>query len=364
MKKFLPILIFSVIVFGLAGLSPAQVIHQDDFEGGGDINWNPLFFLNDTQQWEENLQVVLNPFGSGNVGMIQDVDTSYTGAALVGGDNFTYQNIAIEADVYCYFDTSSSTSRYTGLALMADTSLSAPDTINTRYVKLVADFDDNFFTGPRLRLYNSDLNLSTFTYTFDAKFYAEDIPGGLPDTSGWHHMRLEARTLNADTVAYWVYFDGNLAGGGPVYDYTHDVGGRIHQPFTPGTYGLFSFEQGASLPGYFDNVVVEQLSGTSIGGDTAPLADGFSLEQNYPNPFNPSTRISFFLPEAADVHLAVYNSLGQKVQTLLQKNLSAGEHQAVWNGKTDLGSDAPAGIYFYQINAGKFQATRKMLLVK
>ena len=200
-------LILFTILFASFTLLQAQLINQDDFEGSGNINWTPLFYNNTNLQWEENLLVVPNPFGSGNVGKLQDVDTSYTGAALVGGDVFTYQHLAIEADVYCYVNTGTSTSKYTGIVLMADTSVGTSGEINTRYVKIVADFDDNFGSGPRLRLYNSDLNTTTFQYTFDVRFYEADIPGGIPTTDGWHHMRLEVRTINADSVEYTCFFE-------------------------------------------------------------------------------------------------------------------------------------------------------------
>ncbi len=347
----------------LSGMGYSQVIKQDDFEGSGNINWGPLFYLNETQQWEENLTVVANPFGSGNVGLVQDADTSYTGAALVGGDVFSYDKLAIEADVYCYVNTGSSTSMYTGVSLMADTSLVPPDTINTRYVKLVADFDDNMGAGPRLRLYNSDLDLTTFQYTFDVKFYAADIPGGIPAASGWHRMRLEARTINEDRVEYTAYFDGNLVGGGPVYDTTKVVGTRTHHPYTSGTYGLFSFQQGAALPGYFDNVEVEELV-TSIEPSPKEIAEGYHLFQNFPNPFNPSTEISFQIPSSEYVSLEIFNLLGQKVRSLVNARLATGLHRFSWNSKDDFGIQVPAGIYYYRLNAGPYVQTMKMMLLK
>jgi hypothetical protein len=361
MKFYSITICFILLVLFSTGFS--QVIYHDDFEGTGNINWGPLFYLNQTGEWEENLSVVSNPFGSGNVGLVQDADTSYTGAALVGGDDFTFQKLAIEADVYCYADTSASTSRYTGIALMADTSLVPPDTINTRYVKLVADFDKNSGAGVRLRLYNSDLNLQTFQYTFDKKFYDSDVPGGLPFTSGWHRLRLEATTLNEDSVEYRAYFDGNLVGGGPVYDITYDTGSGIHHPYTSGTFGLYSFQQNAALAGYFDNVEVEE-SFTSIKNIQENIITGYQLKQNYPNPFNPTTQISFEIPFSSSVSLDIYNALGQRIRSLIKGSLPAGVHESIWNGKDEYGNEVPAGIYFYQLNAGKFQQTRKMLLVK
>lgn len=354
----------TIVILIVFSLTSAQIINQDDFEGSGNINWQPLFYSNDSLKWEENLEVISNPFGTGNVGRVQDTDTSYTGASLVGGDVFNYQKIAIEADVYCYVNTASNTSRYTGVALMADTSINTSNEISTRYVKLVADFDNNSGLGARLRLYNSDLNVTTFQYSFDRKFYASNVPGGLPSSDGWHHFRMEARFLNTDSVEYTTYFDGNLVGGGPVYDYTYDTGSGMHYPYTEGTYGLFSFKQGDVLPGYFDNVIVEDISVTSIHPQADNLATGFKLSQNYPNPFNPTTQIGFELPSTEFVQLEIYNLIGQKVRTLLNEDRPAGVQQVTWDARDDAGRELPAGIYYYQLKNANFQQTRKMLLVK
>ncbi|MEN6445160.1 MAG: FlgD immunoglobulin-like domain containing protein, partial [Candidatus Cloacimonas sp.] len=90
-----------------------------------------------------------------------------------------------------------------------------------------------------------------------------------------------------------------------------------------------------------------------------------SLQQNYPNPFNPETTISFSLPKAEKVNLNIYNLKGQLVKTLYQDNqCSAGANSVVWNGKDDKGNSVSSGIYFYRLNCGKEQLTKKMVLSK
>ena len=361
------ITIFVVLILGVlltADLGLSQVIYQDDFEGGGNINWLPLFYSNDNNQWEENIEIVANPYGTGNVGKLLDADTSYTGAALSGGDVFDFANLSIEADVYCYVNTGTNTSKYTGIVLMADTNMSENGTISNKYVKMVADFDDNMSAGPRIRLYNNDLNMTTFQYSFDLKFYADNIPGGIPTEDGWHRMRMEAKTLNSDSVEYTLYFDGNLVGGGPVYDYKYNINDTtVHIPFTPGTFGLFAFQQNAALPGYFDNVQVEELV-TSIDSNREIVIERYVLHQNYPNPFNPTTTIKFELPISEFVQLEVFNIVGQKVRTLANNQLNAGTQQVVWDAYDDYDNEVPAGLYYYRLRAGTFEQTRKMLLVK
>jgi hypothetical protein len=85
----------------------------------------------------------------------------------------------------------------------------------------------------------------------------------------------------------------------------------------------------------------------------------FSLSNNYPNPFNPSTTIKFAIPQEQYVIIEVYNSTGQKVETLVNRKLSAGYHEVHWNAV-----NMATGIYFYRIQAGSFKDLKKMILLK
>ena len=85
---------------------------------------------------------------------------------------------------------------------------------------------------------------------------------------------------------------------------------------------------------------------------------------NYPNPFNPSTKISFDLPEAGNVELKVYNARGQKVKTLINKELPAGKNYIFWDGKDNNGKKVASGTYLYKIKSGRYTATKKMVLMK
>lgn len=96
----------------------------------------------------------------------------------------------------------------------------------------------------------------------------------------------------------------------------------------------------------------------------ALLPEDYSLSQNYPNPFNPSTTISYRLPEAAEVNLTIYNTMGQAVKTLVVGSQGAGERSVTWNATNDNGLRVPSGVYFYTLAAGEFVQTRKMLLIK
>jgi photosystem II stability/assembly factor-like uncharacterized protein len=98
---------------------------------------------------------------------------------------------------------------------------------------------------------------------------------------------------------------------------------------------------------------------TSINTAKSLIPVLFYLSQNYPNPFNPTTMIRYGLPEREDTRLIVYNTLGQKVMTLVQETQEAGLHEAKFDG-----SNLASGVYFYRIQAGSFVQTKRLLLLK
>jgi len=87
--------------------------------------------------------------------------------------------------------------------------------------------------------------------------------------------------------------------------------------------------------------------------------NGFRLFQNYPNPFNPATTIPYQLATAGLVEITIYNSLGQKVETVLQEKQTAGQHSAQWNA-----SGRTSGIYFYTLKTADIYEIKKMILLQ
>ncbi|MDA3814446.1 MAG: T9SS type A sorting domain-containing protein, partial [Candidatus Cloacimonetes bacterium] len=90
---------------------------------------------------------------------------------------------------------------------------------------------------------------------------------------------------------------------------------------------------------------VEITGGTGTTGDV--VSNNAVLYQNVPNPFNPETNIKFYLDESSHVSLEIYNIKGQLVKTLVNNDLSAGEHSFIWNGKDGNGNQVASGIYLY-----------------
>jgi flagellar hook assembly protein FlgD len=94
------------------------------------------------------------------------------------------------------------------------------------------------------------------------------------------------------------------------------------------------------------------------------LPDVYALHQNYPNPFNPITTLRYDLPEQSLVNITIYDILGREIRTLVNTTQDAGFKSVLWNATNDYGKPVSAGVYLYQIQAGDFVQTRKMVLLK
>ena len=102
---------------------------------------------------------------------------------------------------------------------------------------------------------------------------------------------------------------------------------------------------------------------TNIENKQNSLPTKFSLDQNYPNPFNPSTSIQYAISSRQLVTLKVYDILGSEVANLVNEELNAGSYKVEFNSASSI-KDLASGIYFYQLKAGSFVVTKKMVLIK
>jgi len=89
------------------------------------------------------------------------------------------------------------------------------------------------------------------------------------------------------------------------------------------------------------------------------IISNFILEQNYPNPFNPTTTIKYQIPELSFVTIKIYDVLGNEITTLVHEGKPTGSYEVEFNATT-----LPSGVYFYQLKAGSFIQTKKMILIK
>lgn len=206
--------------------------------------------------------------------------------------------------------------------------------------------------------YRMDLTLN-----YPDSLYAETnakLKVQIPNPTAWHIYRF---TLKGDEVN--VYMDEAAT---PVL--TAQAGAssnnyiKVGETSTPGMFGglydwLIWDLSGAYAPGQ-GTQIPESLTGlTPVEEFDTIIPAEYNLSQNYPNPFNPSTQISFSLTEPAYTTLTVYNVVGQEVASLVGEELAAGSYKV--NFKAE---NLPSGVYFYKIQSGLFNQTRKMLLLK
>ena len=116
---------------------------------------------------------------------------------------------------------------------------------------------------------------------------------------------------------------------------------------------------------YIHNTLVMLPTGDDVSlADVTVMPEKFTIHQNYPNPFNPVTTLRYDLPENGNVNITIYDMLGRQVKTLINQNQDAGYRSVVWNATNNYGEPVSAGIYLYQIQAGEYMQTKKMVLLK
>ena len=113
-----------------------------------------------------------------------------------------------------------------------------------------------------------------------------------------------------------------------------------------------------------DNGIIDEMEVAPVlPGAGLPAA--VELHAAYPNPFNPMTVLSFSLPSAQPVDLAIYDIKGNRIRTLLTAEThTAGRHEVTWNGRNDAGLPTPAGVYFFRLQTKSDVQTGRMMLLK
>jgi len=194
----------------------------------------------------------------------------------------------------------------------------------------------------------------------------------------------------------WTQHEGNLAGtnGPSVRDVAIVPFGGIDIYFAATSTGLYStfYLTGATTiwnleaPNLMGNVVVDELATRHADGvvvaathgkgvysinipvgtpvDEAGIPQPVRLGQNVPNPFNPKTTISFNLTAPGETTLSIYDVAGNRITTLVDQDLEAGDHQFTWNGADHGGRPAAAGVYLYKLDSGSIHEVKRMTLVR
>ncbi len=149
--------------------------------------------------------------------------------------------------------------------------------------------------------------------------------------------------------------DSAQIGGKPniikvVYDYYFVV--------NDGSYGVHNAKYAVAIL----QKAIGKLTGVEVVTNTVPQT--YALEQNYPNPFNPATTIQFSIPNASDVKLVVYSTIGEIVKVLANDRYAPGTYKAIWDGTNMNGIKVSSGLYIYRLETKDFVSAKKMIVLK
>jgi len=176
------------------------------------------------------------------------------------------------------------------------------------------------------------------------QFTPKDLNITVGDTVEWKWVQGMHTTTSDSTTGVDVW-------NAPI-DVSHTIFRYVIK--TPGTHSYYCIYH-VSL-GMVGSIIASLPTGVK---NKNILAASFSLGQNYPDPFNPGTKIKYSVPYITHVLLKVYDLLGNEVGTLVNEEKPAGNYEITWNA-----ADLSGGVYFYQMKAGNFIQTKKMILLK
>ncbi len=203
------------------------------------------------------------------------------------------------------------------------------------------------------------------------------ITGNFPQSSkGKTHIELGGYTPGFEYDQLIIDGEAQLAGSMEV---------SFLPPFTPQPGDSFVVMRFNSLSGQYDSVYCTtpfyrcrleyQLDKVVLHVDTETaiqdeeisgraIPEKLQLYSNYPNPFNPITTIRYAVPSARRIRIEIFNAVGRKVRTLVDKTHHPGYYSVIWDGRNDFGRHLSSGSYFYRLISGKSMISRKMLILK
>jgi hypothetical protein len=196
----------------------------------------------------------------------------------------------------------------------------------------------------------------TFTNAPDVPMFAVELIAANIDTA-------TAAAIGSTPYKGWNWWDGDH---NPVFD--HIDSEDLDMSYNIDSKSFIAAADGFPLGdlNWFPEMKAAWERGETVGVENisnAQLAT-FELSQNHPNPFNLETRINFSLLKAGNVRLTVYNMLGQTVNTLVDDQKTAGVHSVNWDGTNSFGQKLSSGMYFYKLEMGSQELSKKMFLME
>jgi len=187
------------------------------------------------------------------------------------------------------------------------------------------------------------VNRGKHTYTYDANGNMTEELCQYWYNNAWVISWEYTYTYNTNgnmTEELWQYWENNAWANSRKHTYTYDANGNMTEELWQSWWVPLAITDENTLP------------------------KEFSLSQNFPNPFNPVTTINYDLPEQSHVLINIYDILGREIRTIVKTTQDAGYKSVIWDGTDEFGRSVGTGIYLYQIKAGDFNQTKKMLLLR
>jgi len=181
----------------------------------------------------------------------------------------------------------------------------------------------------------TSVDLTSYSIKTDSAFVVGFVVGKVPNTPG----------------VMVSYYPGTSA----YYNYTYLQ--TTDNVSSPGWY-YFQNPTADSVAVYLIRAYVHYIA-TGVSKEIELMPSRFNVAQNYPNPFNPSTIISYSIPKADNVEVGIYNMLGQKVETLVNKFQQAGNYKIDFKA-----NNLPSGVYIYSVRYGNMEQSKKMVFLK
>jgi hypothetical protein len=189
----------------------------------------------------------------------------------------------------------------------------------------------------------------------------------LRTTDGGENWISQASGINDDLyrVSFTDANNGTAVGDSGIILRTTNGGTNWFSQVSGTTNGLFGVSftdaNNGTAVGYNGTILRTTDGGASFfeEKDIDEIPKAYYLSNNYPNPFNPSTKIKYSVPQTSQVQIKVFDVLGNEITTLVNEEKPTGTYELDWNAE-----NLPSGVYFYQLRAGSFVETKKMVLMK
>jgi len=168
--------------------------------------------------------------------------------------------------------------------------------------------------------------------------------------AGWCDVYLIRLGANGDTL--WTRTYGGIH---------YDAGSSVQQT-SDGGYIVAGWTYSFGV-GLGDVYLIKTAPDVGIE-ETESLQKVFFISQSEPNPFADKASIKYELPQSSNVHIVIYNLLGQEIKTLVNEKQVMGTHTVIWDGRDNAGEKVSNGIYFLKFHAGEYSSARKLIMLR